>query len=507
MTTMKKNIRSILHIVMIVTLVSSCSDFLDKEPLTNFSSENFWKTEQDVQAALAATYSTHRTSVFGATRGSNGVSFAIEALSDNAISTSGYAGYNNILQGGINPGTGGAINQFWSDSYNGIAKCNYFLDNIDRAAAFLTEENYNKYKSEALFNRCYFYNELVQLYGDVPLILVSQDAGSGYASVPRTPKAEVVTQLLSDIDVAIAGLPNVAYTDGHAVKGSAIMLKVRILMNNALANTAFYSQAAETAWSLIGDPANPFALSGNYPGIFFNDQKGNKEIMFSAIYQAPDDYHQLDQYVGSRMSFFPTPGLRDAYETNPLTGLKDPRLGMTIIQVGDPWVMHPSGKFVKSGTAGTQSEGGIPFTDMAFKKWINPTIVRADASTLSDQDIIKMRYADLLLLYAEAMFESGQGGDQRALDALNAVRTRPGVNMPPVVALTQPIIRNERRVELAFEGHRYNDLIRWRIAETEIPKVKYDKNGKLRKFDGYLWPIPQQQMDIMRDVWQNNAPW
>jgi prepilin-type processing-associated H-X9-DG protein len=257
-----------------VTLVSSCSDFLDKEPLTSFSSENFWKTEQDVQAALAATYSTHRTSVFGATRGSNGVSFAIEATSDNAISTSGYAGYNNILQGGINPGTGGAINQFWSDSYNGIAKCNYFLDNIDRAKGFFNNRKlYDNIKVRALFNRCYFYNELIQLYGDVPLVLVSQDAGSGYESVPRTPKADIVTQLLSDIDVAIAGLPNVAYTDGHVVKGSAIMLKVRILMNNALDNTSFYTQAAETAWSLIGDPANPFELSGNYSGHFLQRSK------------------------------------------------------------------------------------------------------------------------------------------------------------------------------------------------------------------------------------------
>jgi hypothetical protein len=504
---MKKNIRSILPIVIVMMLVSSCSDFLDKEPLTSFRSEDFWKTEQEVLAALTATYSTHRTSVFGATRGSNGVSFAIEAISDNALSTSGYASYNTILQGGITPGTGGAINQFWSDSYNGIAKCNWFLDNIDKAKDLLTTEKYDKYKGEALFNRCYYYNELIQLYGDAPLVLVSQNAGTGYETMPRTPKADIVTQLLSDIDVAIAGLPNIAYTEGHVVKGSAIMLKVRILMNNALDNPSFYTQAAETAWSLIGDPANPFRISGNYSGLFFNDQKNNPEIMFSVIYQASDDYHQLDQYVSSRMSFFPTPQLRDSYETNPNTGLKDPRLGMTIFQVGDPWVMHPSGKFVKSGVSGTLSESGIPFTDMAFKKWINPTIVRPDAATLSDQDIVKMRYADLLLLYAEAMVESGQGGDQRAIDALNAVRTRPGVNMPPVVALNRDIVRKERRVELAFEGHRYNDLIRWRIAEVEIPKIKYDKNGKLRKFDGYLWPVPQQQMDIMQGVWQNNSPW
>jgi hypothetical protein len=136
---------------------------------------------------------------------------------------------------------------------------------------------------------------------------------------------------------------------------------------------------------------------------------------------------------------------------------------------------------------------------MAFKKWINPTIVRPDAATLSDQDIVKMRYADLLLLYAEAMVESGQGGDQRATGCTERSTYPPGSEYASCSCFEPShIIRKERRVELAFEGHRYNDLIRWRIAETEIPKVKYDKNGKLRKFDGYLWPIPQQQMDIMQ---------
>ena len=129
------------------------------------------------------------------------------------------------------------------------------------------------------------------------------------------------------------------------------------------------------------------------------------------------------------------------------------------------------------------------------------------ASTLSDQHIVKMRYADLLLMYAEAMFECGQGGDPKALAALNAVRQRPGVNMPPKTELTRENIRNERRVELAYEGIRYYDIIRWDIAKDVIPTVQYDESGKMRKFDGNLWPVPQKQMDIMGDIWEQNAPW
>jgi starch-binding outer membrane protein, SusD/RagB family len=275
------------------------------------------------------------------------------------------------------------------------------------------------------------------------------------------------------------------------------MLKVRILLNNER-----WAEAADAAWSLIGDPGNPFKLSDDYSGIFFGDQQDNPEIMFSVQYTPSTDFHQLDQYVGSRMSFFPTPQLRDAYETNPNTGEKDPRLKMTILQIGDPWVMHPTGTFTKQ--SGRTSEGNIPFTEMAFKKWIDPSLVGARGA-ISSQHIVKMRYAELLLSYAEAMFESGQGSDQRALDALNAVRQRPGVEMPPKTELTRDNIRNERRVELAFEGLRFNDIKRWKIAEEIIPTIPGNGASTKRVFDGYLWPVPQGQMDIMQGVWEQNA--
>ena len=108
---------------------------------------------------------------------------------------------------------------------------------------------------------------------------------------------------------------------------------------------------------------------------------------------------------------------------------------MTIFQLGDPWVNNTKTRTFSND--GRVSEGSIQFTNMAFKKWIDPTIVTANASNLSDQHIVKMRYADLLLLYAEAMFESGQSADQTAFDALNAVRSRPGVEMPAKATLTR----------------------------------------------------------------------
>ncbi len=480
-----------LFIIGVIVSCYACDDFLDRNSLTDLSTDTFWKTEKDAQKALVAAYSGLRTQVYAAVKAAAGVSMDIEALSDNAGLTSGFQSYNTILKGGINASTGGAINYFWKDRYAGIAACNYFLENAAKVENIVSIDNMNKYKAEALFLRAYYYNELIQLYGAVPLTLKSEYVGSGYEKTPRTSKEEVVKQLLADLDVAIPNLPHTAYTDGHAVRGSAILLKVRILMNNHR-----YEEAAETAWSLIGDSNNPFELADDYSGIFFGKQENNPEIMFSVMFKAPADYHSLDQMVGSRMSCFPTQDLLEAYEPG------DPRIKMTIFQIGDPWIQNPqTGTFQQEGS---RAESVIPYTDMAWRKWINPGAYVPTGTYTSDQHIVKMRYADLLLLYAEAMFESGEGTDPRALKALNDVRSHSGVEMPLKEVLTRENIRNERRVELAYEGLRYNDLIRWDIAKDVIPQIPYDKVGTKRRYDGNLWPVPQTQMDIMEGVWTQN---
>src|SRR5690606_19885252 len=116
---------------------------------------------------------------------------------------------------------------------------------------------------EALFLRAYYYNELTQLYGDLPIRLTPATLAEELKQ-PRSPKSIVVEQILKDVDFAIANLPQTAYTNGRPVQGSAIVLKTRVLLNNQK-----FKEAAETAWSLIGSSNNPFALHNNYSGIFF----------------------------------------------------------------------------------------------------------------------------------------------------------------------------------------------------------------------------------------------
>jgi hypothetical protein len=483
-------INKIIYIQLLLSSVlMSCSGVLDKDPLTTPSSTNYWNTEVEASKALIACYAKLKEPIYSGGPNQSGNSLYWEALSDNALNTSNWEGFDVIMRGDFDPSTtAGVVTDTWQIAFQGIAACNYFLANVDRVSA-LSEETNKKMKGEALFLRAYFYNDLVQLFGDVPLNLTPETLDGDFQQRPRTEKAIVVEQILQDLDIAIANLPQVAYIDGRIVKGSAIGLKTRVLLNNKR-----YQEAAETAWSLIGDASNPFGLHTNYSGIFFGEQSNNKEIMFSVLFASPTDYHSLDQVIGGRMSVFPTAELRDAYEEN------DPRRKMTIFEERDNWAYNPNGFKQQGSTA----EGQIPFNTMAFKKYVDTTVNNASGATLSDQHFIKIRYADVLLMYAEAMFESGQGADARALKALNDVRSRPGVNLLPLSTLSRDAIRRERRVELAFEGLRYNDLLRWGIAHEIIPQITYDKQGNKRRFKAYLFPIPLAEMDRMSGLWKQN---
>ena len=485
-----KNILKYTSILFLGTTLASCSDFLDKDPLTNANSTGFLKTEADANKLLIGCYAKLKEPILSNGPAQSGNYLYWESLSDNCFNTSNYESFDVVMRGDHSPSTAGIVSKTWTIGFQGIADCNYFLDNIEGANIIAATKN--KMKGEALFLRAYYYNELTQLYGDLPLRTTSANLNEDFFKQPRLPKADIVNQILADLDLAISYLPHTAYTNGRVVKGSAIALKTRVLLNNQK-----FPEAADAAWSLIGDVSNPFELHDNYSGIFFGEQVNNKEIMFSVQFLAPNDYHSLDQIIGNRMSVFPTQDLLNAYETG------DPRRKMTIFETGDPWAYNPAG----FQQAGSFSEGVIPFSGMAFKKWVNTALNNATGATLSDQHIVKIRYADLLLMYAEAMFESGQGGDARALKALNDVRSREGVNMPDRAALTRENIRQERRVELAFEGLRYNDLIRWGIAETVIPQIAHNSVGAKRKFKSYFFPIPIGQMDIMKDYWQQNPGW
>jgi starch-binding outer membrane protein, SusD/RagB family len=496
-----RNIIKIFIVGLLTLNFMSCSDFLDKNPLDQISSEAFWKTAEEADMALAGVYARLRCWTFHHKDGS------FDVMGGDAWGT-----LLDLSQGNIEPTSGSMVNTIYSDCYVGISSCNFFLANVEKTP--IDAAKLNKYKAEAMFLRALFYFTLTEHYGGVPLY--TSPVTIEEALVKQSPKETVIEQVLSDLDFAIANLPDVAYTNGHAVKGSALALKARVLLHNQR-----WADAAAAANQVIQDSKFRLYLdSDDAEGIAFRNlflvqgQNNNPEILFSIRYLKPDVVHDLDIRFSWHGVLNPRQALVDAYECtdglpideSPLYDPdnwklnRDPRLVLTIKAHADS-AINSSGQ--KMGFA-YNNISGTGYNPVKYCNWDELPI---DYSTISDQDFIIIRYADVLLMYAEAKNEAS-GPDASVYAAINAVRDR--VNMPPVPnGLTKDQmrerIRHERRVELALEGSRYVDIKRWRIAEDIIPQI-VDPGGAKRKFDPgkhYLLPFPQNEMDTNPNLEQN----
>lgn len=516
------NVKYLKYTVLAASIIflSGCKgDLLDKQPTDKLTNEVFWTSKKDADLALAGCYSTLRTPAFAIDLSSFS-SMQFESLTDNAYSNSTLDNYTDISRGVLTSSTGGIQSRMWTDAYKGIARCNWFLGNLDKVPD-LTADDKNRMLGETYFLRSFYYNELTMLYGDVPLVTESLGFGPEVFKIKKSPKSEVVAKILKDLDLAAAGLPNTAYTNGHPVRGTALALKARICLYNEM-----WPEAAAAAKTVIDE--KKFSLASNYQGIFFGEQTNNPEIIFSIKALSPNAVHNLDLLYGSRFAMVPMNSLADAYEmadgTKPVAPIvpssydpnnrmrndfyqnRDPRLKLTIFTPGATWAYNKTIGFnnVDKGKAESPS-----VNNLGVRKYINLSVDDGNAGlTGSEQSLVKIRFADVLLMYAEAMTEIGGGTttDPTALKALNDVRARPGINMPGKAVLTRDLVRNERRVELAFEGLRYYDIKRWKIAKTVMNGMK-DPGNVVRAFEDkhYLWPVPQSEVDKMGIDFQNPA--
>lgn len=496
-----KKYYSIILLALAGTLLSACEDFLEKHPLDELSSQTFWKNEKDADMALAGMYSRLLNSSYDINR------IDLDAISDDFFLFGTYGRVDNIAKGLVEPTTGGVVSTIYGDSYKGVTACNVFLDNIDRAE--FNETKKNTYKGEALFLRALFYFTLTEIYGGVPYYKNSVTLEKAF--VKQTPKAEIVDNIVEDLDVAAGLLPDVAYV-GHAVKGSALALKAKVLMHNER-----WAEAADAADQVI--QAKKFSLTNNYKNLFLAaGQEKNPEIIFSARYLNPDRYATdgVDMKYGASAALNATTTFMDEFECTdglPITesalynpanifANRDPRLALTIRHASEPITNPANGLVHNNNLSGLHS----PYL---IRKYVDATHLPFSFATRSDQDYIFLRYADVLLMYAECQNEDA-GPDQSVYDAVNAVRARVGVNMPALPAglskdEMRERIRHERRVELGGEGLRYLDIKRWRTAETIIPNIT-DPGGVKRQFDPakhYVFPFPQSEVDVNPNLDQN----
>ncbi|MCG8308877.1 MAG: RagB/SusD family nutrient uptake outer membrane protein [Cytophagales bacterium] len=499
-----KNIFKYCIVIVFVLTVTSCEDFLEKQPLDQISSETFWKTPEDVEMGVIGVYSRLQSTTFNYFR------MNWDAMSDNAYQRHNHQNILTLAQGNVEATSGGIVNSIYSDCYRGISACNIFLEEVENVE--MDESLKNRYKGEVLFLRALFYFTLTEFYGGVPIYTLPVTVDD--AIVKQASKTDVISQVLSDLDFAISNLPAAPYS-GNAVKGSAMALKAKVLMHNDN-----WSEAAGLAKQIIDGNAGEFSLSDDYRGLFISaGQSNNPEIMFSTKYLGPDNVATWGQDIefGWWNSLQPMQALADAYED--INGLpiddpnsiydpndpkanRDPRFDYTIRLEDEPVVR--SDGYEWNGGEGT-------FTGMIVRKGMDEELVPLGYAVVnqSDADFVVMRYAEVLLMYAECQNEAN-GPDQSIYDAVNEIRTRPSVNMPPLPTglskdQMRERIRHERQVELGLEGLRYWDLKRWGTAETVIPTIM-DPGDIQRQFDPskhYLFPFPLSETDINTELDQN----
>ena len=493
--------RFIILSILILGL-NSCSNYLDVTPSDQLTQSSFWKTRQHAEAALIGVYNQLTN---GNIYGDNAM-IGMEAATPNAHTYNNSGGGGFIAQGIHDAANNAIINNRWGACYTGIGRANTLLDNVVNIN--FDEIIKKRYIAEAKFLRALFYYNLWVYYGGVPLILETPNLEK-HGSLPRNSADEVYAQIVKDCKEAVVDLPTLGTTKGNISKGAALALMAKTMLYKG-----DYQGVVDATKQIID--AKTYTLFADYRELFQLDKEGNSEVIFDVQFKYPEFSHSLDVILTDFNSIGPLPDLlNDYYMTDGLPASKsklfdakkpfdnrDARLSLTNAIPGSTF----RAKAVTATTFGFTGIGQKKYT--VYKDNEAGTTIPGGQSQIN---YMVFRYADVLLMYAEAQNEVA-GPSQAVYDALNLIRKR--VGMPNFTAgLTKDQmrdeIRHERRVELAGEGLYYHDIRRWKTAEKVMNvDITNFAGGKLgtRKFNkdrDYLWPIPTVVLQLNPNLEQN----
>lgn len=536
---MKKNIKYIITACSLFLGVSACE--VNRLPETTISDATFWRSETDLIAATNYLYTF--------LPGFN----TDDVWSDDAVGLAS----NNISDGSrLAPSTDGN----YSSAYQLIRAANNIIEKALRTAPAVSASIIDRYVAEARFFRAWGYFSLVQRYGNVPLILKTLEETSPELTAPASPRDVVLDQVYQDLDFAASKLPSITNLGtanyGRISTTAALAFKARVALFEGTrskfhnyGDPAKHLTLAVTAAKAVID-SKQHALFANYFNIFQYEGEGlqDKENIIVRQYgvSLTDRVNVHTYYRGTieNGNKSPTKSLVDSYLMSdglpitksplykkPVVSLdvfanRDDRINATIMKRGDPYIFTK--KVYDVAVLNFQKTG---FT---FRKFSNIDDWNTQASSI-DRPVL--RYAEILLTYAEAKYELDNAITDADLDlSINLLRTR-----AKIAKLTNAFvnanslamrdeIRRERRIELAQEGLRYWDLIRWKTAEVELPKpilgnfyfkdefgsgttvkVTADnlilvQEASFRKFNptkDYLWPIPLNEISLNPNLKQN----
>lgn len=557
--------KSIIIFFLAVIFITACTD-LDLNPLSEGSSQNWYSNQIEVEMAVNDLF----RSVFW------------NEVSDEHTD-------NYTRREALTPVTAGTItsdwwmvNTYWSNTYKAVVRSNLVINNLSRIENDLPQIIVDKYAGNAYFSRASQYSTLISLFGDA--IFFTEDLGLDEAfTMSRTDKNIILQNIYADYDTAIDKLP-LSYgssENNYATKGAAMAMKARIALY--MSDWAVARDASKACIDL-----GIYELYPDFKTLFLSSTRNPNEVLFSlprsrelGVWRDVRDFtSRLPGGWGGAQApswdlmsaFLCSDGLPidESPLYNPREPFKnrDPRLTATIVEFGTEhlgyiYQPHPDSLRVLNVNTGNLVTNNDTRSNAAFASfngllWNKGVDGEWLINHRVDNDIVIIRYADVLLMYAEAKIELDEI-DQSVLDAINRVRARAyGVDYTntgvyPAVTTTnqselRKIIRMERRMELAFENRRYMDIIRWRIAEQvlntdiygmldvtplrerviqpglwffpDVPNI--DENGipdlspmydaglvrrlAQRRFDAtrqYLWPLPTSDIMINENLVQN----
>jgi hypothetical protein len=477
--------------------LGACNSFLEPKPTDVLAPENFYASAADAVSAVNAVYGQTQWVYFY-------YWYHSDVASDDIFATSNFGTDGHQLASYTFDPTLWSIDNVWSNAYITINRANIVLDRVPSIVMDPVERD--RVLGEAHYLRALMNFELVRMFGDVPLI--EHEAKSvADAQVARTPAAQVYALIASDLQTAITQLP-ASYTGsdlGRATSGAATALLAKVYLNQR-----DYTNAAKYAGQVIA--SGRYSLNTRWLDNFkVASEFTNPESIFEINYGAPE---QTAGVVGSVQSLFSLPSGfpgGDAYglmQVNPqliaLYSAADQR-GNRATYMTSPY----------TDAMGRTATWGVP-NGAAFHKWLDETNTK-DMTARSWQqqpnNWVVQRYADVLLIYAEAVSAGGTATAGSAEAALNAVRSRAGI--PTVTGLGSAAltdsIRVERRREFAFEGQRWFDLSRWGLldatvrAKTAQMQALFPGETTVHGAPSSLFPIPNGQINNNPLLTQNTG--
>lgn len=526
---------------LLFTGLSSCQDFLDKAPLDKISDAAVWQDVALMDAYVVQTYS-EVTSPH-----SNYRYFSV--TSDESFARERTDAFT-VQQGNMTPSNLGFMNNEWRDNYKNVTRGNIFLSNVEdkdlSGFSAADKAKINVLIGEMKFLRAYAYFRLGSLFGGVPLVTKPYNLDGDF-NVPRDSYDNVMNFVVAELTEAATLLPlsRSSGDRGRLTQGAALGIKARALLymasplNNPTNLQSKWQAAADAAKAVID--LKLYSLYPDYGKLFREEANFNSEVIWERVIQ-----NTLIGIAGIERDFFPngyggyavtvpTQKQVEAYET--INGLsikddpsynfdkfwlnRDPRFYATILYDGAPFRGRQVETFMPNGQdsfGGASTSWNSSYTGYYTRKFVTENIVGAPGGSngiTSSPNWPYLRYAEILLNYAEANYNLGK--EDIAREYINMVRSRTGVNMPAVTNAGTALmnrIKRERQVELYLEEHRFFDIRRWKevipagefiqkmnVVKDRVTDVKtyYLTNVISFALPQYTYRLPIPKAEITKD--------